>query len=190
MLVPRSALNSKVGSGSPHPSSCLLHPEHHKKRLGLLSFPTLRPHIIDSTSMQTRNHQTAEKMLSFAPSPIFSGSWDHRPAVPSPLSSSPIRASSPLSPIERNAHPQRQIQSSPIQPIKFKFASRPTRPNPVVRKREEAQEGRRKLFLNNVRQKSEDKAWKRRDIEGQVIFQDKHEKIQPLTLDSSSRTPF
>ncbi|KAI8672548.1 hypothetical protein NCS56_00718000 [Fusarium sp. Ph1] len=120
--------------------------------------------------MQQRNqNQTADNMLSFAPTPIFSGSWDHRPSVPSPLTSSPIRASSPLSPIDRNSHPQRQIQSSPIQPIKFKFASRPTRPNPVVRKREEVQEGRRRLFLNNVRQKSEDKAWQRRDIEGQFL---------------------
>ncbi|KAF5001701.1 hypothetical protein FGRMN_869 [Fusarium graminum] len=108
-------------------------------------------------------------MLSFAPSPIFSGSWDHRPAVSSPLSSSPVRASSPLSPINRNAFAQRQIQSSPIKPPKFKFASRPTRPNPVNRKREEIQEGRRKLFLQNVRQSREDKAWQRRDIEGQFL---------------------
>ncbi|KAJ3514103.1 hypothetical protein NM208_g15095 [Fusarium decemcellulare] len=108
-------------------------------------------------------------MLSFAPTPIFSSSWDHRPAVSSPLSSSPVRASSPLSPIDRNALPQRQIQSSPIQPPKFKFASRPTRPNPVLRKREDIQEGRRRLFLQNVRQKSEDKAWQRRDIEGQFL---------------------
>ncbi|KAF4455646.1 hypothetical protein F53441_2045 [Fusarium austroafricanum] len=108
-------------------------------------------------------------MLSFAPAPIFSGSWDHRPAVPSPLSSSPVRASSPLSPIDRNALSQRQVQSSPIKPPKFKFASRPSRPNPVNRKREEVQEGRRKLFLQNVRQSREDKAWQRRDIEGQFL---------------------
>ncbi|KAF4971427.1 hypothetical protein FSARC_1736 [Fusarium sarcochroum] len=108
-------------------------------------------------------------MLSFAPTPIFSGSWDHRPAVSSPLSSSPVRASSPLSPIDRNARPQRHIQSSPIQPSKFKYASRATRPNPVVRKREEVQEGRRKLFLQNVRQSREDKVWQRRDIEGQFV---------------------
>ncbi|KAF5026199.1 hypothetical protein F66182_1763 [Fusarium sp. NRRL 66182] len=106
-------------------------------------------------------------MLSFAPTPIFSGSWDHRPVVSSPLSSSPARATSPLSSIDTNSRPERQVQSSPIPPPKFKFSSRPTRPNPVVRKREEAQEGRRKLFLQNVRQGREDKAWRRRDIEGQ-----------------------
>ncbi|KAH7149542.1 hypothetical protein B0J13DRAFT_621390 [Dactylonectria estremocensis] len=106
-------------------------------------------------------------MMAFAPAPIFS--WDHRPAVPSPLSSSPVRASSPLSPIDKNTLPQRQVQSSPIQPLKFKFASRPTRPNPVIRRREDAQDGRRKLFLQNVRQKSEEKSWQRRDIEGQLL---------------------
>lgn len=119
--------------------------------------------------------QHDDKMLSFAtPAPIFSpGTWDHhRPSVPSPLSSSPVRASSPLSPIDGNAvsSSQRQIQSSPIQPShqKFRFASRPTRPNPVVRKREDAQDMRRRNFLQSVRQKSEDKKWLRRDIEGQV----------------------
>ncbi|KAH7326173.1 hypothetical protein B0I35DRAFT_474856 [Stachybotrys elegans] len=107
-------------------------------------------------------------MLSFAPAPIF-GSWDHRPAVPSPLSSSPIRASSPLSPIDRNTLPQRQIQSSPIQAPKFKFASRQTKPNPMMRRREDAQDSRRKTFLQSVRQKADDKAWQRRDVEGQLL---------------------
>lgn len=119
--------------------------------------------------MQQKTHNnTAENMLSFAPTPIFSGTWDHRPVVSSPLSSSPVRASSPLSPIDRNANSQRQVQSSPIKPPKFKFASRPTRPNPLNRKREEVQDGRRKQYLQNVKQNREDKAWQRRDIEGQV----------------------
>ena len=120
--------------------------------------------------MPQENPAHSAKMLSFTPSPIFSGSWHHRPAVSSPLSSSPIRASSPLSPIDRNTLPQRHIQSSPIPPPKFKFATRPTRPNPVVRKREEAQDQRRRSFLQSVRQKSDDKAWQRRDIEGQVSY--------------------
>ena len=118
--------------------------------------------------MKEDRQRQSDKMLSFAPSPIFAGSWDDRPAVSSPLSSSPVRASSPLSPIDRNTLPQRQVQSSPIQPPKFKFATRPTRPNPVVRRREETQEQRRRNFLQNVRQKSEDKGWERRNIEGQV----------------------
>ncbi|GAB0133876.1 hypothetical protein EsDP_00002270 [Epichloe bromicola] len=108
-------------------------------------------------------------MLSFAPTTIFAGPWDHRPSVSSPLSSSPIRASSPLSPVDRNALPQRQIQSSPIQQPKFKFASRPVRQNPLLRKREDLQDARRKNFLQNVRQKADEKAWQRRDVEGQFL---------------------
>lgn len=111
-------------------------------------------------------------MLSFAPAPIFGASmpaWDSRPAISSPLSSSPVRATSPLSPLDKNALFQRQTQSSPLQASKFsKFASRQTRPNPLVRKREEAQEARRTNFLQSVRRKAEDKAWQRRDIEGHV----------------------
>ncbi|KFA47116.1 hypothetical protein S40293_08701 [Stachybotrys chartarum IBT 40293] len=108
-------------------------------------------------------------MLSFAPTPIFSGSWDHRPVVSSPLSSSPVRASSPLSPISDNTSLPRLSQSSPLQPSKFKYSSRPTRPNPLVRRREEAQNSRRQAFLQNVRQKADDKAWARRDVEGQLV---------------------
>ncbi|TDZ26132.1 hypothetical protein Cob_v000088 [Colletotrichum orbiculare MAFF 240422] len=97
-------------------------------------------------------------------------SWDFKPAVPSPLSSSPIRASSPLSPIQDNA--VRHTQSSPIPPPKFKYAARQTRPNPVVRRREEAQESRRKLFLQNVRQRADEKAYTRRDMEGTLLKSD------------------
>ncbi|KAK4147994.1 uncharacterized protein C8A04DRAFT_23785 [Dichotomopilus funicola] len=127
------------------------------------------------------------------------GNYNHRPAFSSPLSSSPIRASSlsppalphdqqmmqqPLSPCKSNflnALP-RQTQSSPImdshqqsgfyssengslQPPKsapnnkFRFASRNPRPNPMLKRREEAQEGRRRLFFQNVRQRQDDKRW-------------------------------
>lgn len=94
--------------------------------------------------------------------------WDFKPAVPSPLSSSPIRPTSPLSPISDNTAARRQTQSSPIPAPKFKYASRPARPNPVVRKREDAQESRRKMFLQNVRQRADDKTYQRRDMEGTV----------------------
>ncbi|GKT60234.1 hypothetical protein ColTof4_00367 [Colletotrichum tofieldiae] len=112
-------------------------------------------------------------MFSVAgPVPIFSErtSWDFRPAVSSPLSSSPARAESPLSPIDDNT--VRQTQSSPIPQPKFKYASRPARPNPVVRKREEAQESRRKLFLQNVRQRADDRSYQRRDMEGTLLKSD------------------
>jgi hypothetical protein len=117
--------------------------------------------------------------------PIFTPdrSWDfHRPAVPSPLSSSPIRAShsqsSPLSPIDENARlgSRRDVNSSPIsssfqnQKSQFRFASRPTRRNPVLRKREDAAEGRRNAFLQSVRQRGSDASWARRDVETTVRF--------------------
>ncbi|KAM0251682.1 hypothetical protein ACHAQJ_008051 [Trichoderma viride] len=107
-------------------------------------------------------------MLSFTPKPL--PSWDNRPAVSSPLSSSPVRASSPLSAAEEETRRQpRQVQSSPIRPLNFKYQSRPARPNPVMKRREEVQEQRRRSFLQNVRQKTEDKSWQRRDIEGQFL---------------------
>lgn len=110
----------------------------------------------------------AERMLSFAPAPIFTANWDHhRPAVSSPLSSSPLRAPA----TEDDAFSLRQTQSSPIQAPKFKYAARAAaaaRANPVLRRREDAQQQRRATFLRSVRDKAEDKAWQRRDIEGQV----------------------
>lgn len=110
---------------------------------------------------------TPSKMLSFTPKPV--PSWDNRPSVSSPLSSSPVRASSPLSPADEETRWQpRQVQSSPIRPNNSKYQSRPARPNPVMKRREELQEQRRKSFLQNVRQKAEDRSWQRRDIEGQV----------------------
>ncbi|KAJ6789017.1 hypothetical protein PWT90_09136 [Aphanocladium album] len=109
-------------------------------------------------------------MLSFAPAPIFTANWDHhRPAVSSPLSSSPLRASSPLGTQDDNTFLMRQTQSSPIAPPKFKYAGRAARANPVMRRREDAQQQRRTNFLRSVRDKAEDKAWQRRDIEGQFL---------------------
>ncbi|KAI0012684.1 hypothetical protein F4779DRAFT_17824 [Xylariaceae sp. FL0662B] len=91
----------------------------------------------------------------------------HRPAVSSPLSSSPIRpsqSSPPLSPRDLNTLPRRHTQSSPIQapPSKLKFASRNAKPNPLRLKREDKQENRRNLFLKNVRQRADNKKWERR----------------------------
>ncbi|XWW95894.1 hypothetical protein V2A60_003862 [Cordyceps javanica] len=128
---------------------------------------------------ESKDEPTVSKnMLSFAPAPIFTAGWDHhRPAVPSPLSSSPLRASSPLGPQDRHddadgsdSFALRQTQSSPIQPPKFKYAARATASrNPVLRRREDAQQQRRANFLRSVREKAEDKAWQRRDIEGQFL---------------------
>jgi hypothetical protein len=64
----------------------------------------------------------------------------------------------------------RQSQSSPIKPqaTKFKYANRTARPNPVVKRREDAQDGRRRLFLQNVRQRQEDEKWEKRGGENEV----------------------
>ncbi|KAH6641711.1 hypothetical protein F5144DRAFT_610439 [Chaetomium tenue] len=133
---------------------------------------------------------------------------NHRPAFPSPLSSSPVRAASlspppfqnqqqtvsqPLSPCNPNVLNTlpRHTQSSPTQGGQifypspthnenhnansssnsklFRFASRNPRPNPVVKRREDAQEGRRRLFFQNVRQRQEDKRWERRGGEDEIL---------------------
>ncbi|KAK3326423.1 hypothetical protein B0H66DRAFT_600547 [Apodospora peruviana] len=141
--------------------------------------------------------------------PIFSfGQHDassslYRPVVSSPLSSSPIRASSasppplsssssqttmssPFTARDPNTCCLRDIQTSPVsgseQPlfgeksssssssgVKFKYANRNVRPNPVVQKREDKQEGRRRLFLQNVRQRADDKKWDRRGGENELL---------------------
>ncbi|KAH0498318.1 hypothetical protein TgHK011_005574 [Trichoderma gracile] len=129
---------------------------------------------------------TTKKMLSLTPKPVFT--WDNRPAVSSPLSSSPVRASSPLSAADepaQSSHP-RQIQSSPIRPINFKYQARPARPNPVIKRREDAQEQRRRNFLQSVRQKAEDKSWQRRDIEGQFLKTNWLANVGRLSYDAPS----
>jgi hypothetical protein len=102
--------------------------------------------------------------------PFFmAGNWEfHRPIASSSLSSPPRPYSSPLKPHGTNGVPQRNAFSSPPAPPASKFASRPTKPNPIIKKREEGQDARRKLFLKNVRDRGDDKAWERRAIEGHV----------------------
>jgi hypothetical protein len=131
---------------------------------------------------------------------------NHRPAFSSPLSSSPIRASSaspspphqqqhhqttsqPLSPCDSNHLNTlyRETQSSPIlgksifgsndnnnsctsNNSRFRFASRNPRPNPLLKRRDDAQEGRRRLFFQNVRQRQEERRWEMRGVEDEVCF--------------------
>ncbi|KAI1162791.1 hypothetical protein F5B18DRAFT_359370 [Nemania serpens] len=108
-------------------------------------------------------------MLATMPAPRFSLDFSspHRPAVPSPLSSSPLRPSQtspPLSPRDPNTLPRRDTQSSPIRgpSSKSKYASRQVKPNPLRLGRDKAQESRRTLFLKNVRQRAEDRKWEQR----------------------------
>lgn len=51
---------------------------------------------------------------------------------------------------------------------KFRFAARDPRPNPAVRRREDVQETRRQLFLQNVRHRADEKRWERRGGEDEV----------------------
>jgi len=93
----------------------------------------------------------------------------YRPATPSPLSS-PIRAMSPpLSTRHQNTPPRRETQSSPIPMPKSRFAARPARPNPLMQKRESAQDSRRRLFLKNVRQRADDQKWARRGVDQELL---------------------
>lgn len=110
-------------------------------------------------------------------SPIFSLDFSspHRPTVSSPLSSSPVRASSqasssPLSPTcgNRQARAAAPLLSSPVAPPQFKYASRPAKPNPLRQSRESATADRRKLFLKNVRQRQDDRQWERRGGDQEV----------------------
>ncbi|KAI0414366.1 hypothetical protein F5X98DRAFT_377820 [Xylaria grammica] len=103
------------------------------------------------------------------PTPIFNLDFSspHRPTVPSPLSSSPLRpsqASSPLSLRDPNTLPRWDTQSSPIRgsSSNFKYASRSVKPNPLQLSREKAQESRRTLFLKNVRKRADDRKWEQR----------------------------
>jgi len=128
-----------------------------------------------------------------APARAAALSSPYRPAISSPLSS-PIRApapagfaTSPLAPRDPNMMPHyRTTQSSPIaappdkleqqqqqqghhQPA-FRFATRPARPNPVVQRRDDAREGRRRLFLQNVRLRADDRRWENRGGENEVCL--------------------
>lgn len=167
-------------------------------------FPSRRP----------RERTTSNEMFAIMPPPIFSFGHAHdasavyRPAVSSPLSSSPIRAtstsptkpqfggggshsqimSSPLSAREPNTCALPRVQSSPIPGLEekekknnsiFKFANRETRPNPVAKKREDKQETRRRLFLQNVRQRADDKKWERRGGENEVSMQAPRRRYPP-----------
>ncbi|KAK5632130.1 hypothetical protein RRF57_007844 [Xylaria bambusicola] len=107
-------------------------------------------------------------MLATMPAPIFNFDFSspHRPSVPSPLSSSPLRPSQtspPLSPREPNTLPRHDTQSSPIRgpSSNFKY-SRNVKLNPLRLSREKAQESRRTLFLKNVRKRADDKKWEQR----------------------------
>jgi hypothetical protein len=109
----------------------------------------------------------------------FTTATSHKPAHSSPLSSSPIRASQtspPLSPRDPNTLPRRGFFSSPINPAACnqekskwtRFETRDVKKNPLKQSRDNAVEGKRKLFLKHVRQRRDDQAWERRGGDQEV----------------------
>ncbi|KAF7533780.1 hypothetical protein G7054_g6775 [Neopestalotiopsis clavispora] len=110
----------------------------------------------------------------------FTTATSHKPAHSSPLSSSPIRASQtspPLSPRDPNTLPRRGFFSSPINPAACnqekskwtRFETRDVKKNPLKQSRDNAVEGKRKLFLKNVRQRRDDQAWERRGGDQEIL---------------------
>ncbi|KAF7939763.1 hypothetical protein BELL_0108g00010 [Botrytis elliptica] len=124
----------------------------------------------------------------------------YTPHVPSPLSSSPLRSSPPVSPLEpRNANlPTRTQQAGDCQntsmmspesgasktsspdknhsnSIKHSpnrdgaFSKRITKTNPLLHGQGDGRETRRKLFLRRVREDSEDKRWKARGGDDEMM---------------------
>ncbi|KAK4158507.1 hypothetical protein C8A00DRAFT_10768 [Chaetomidium leptoderma] len=120
-------------------------------------------------------------------SPIRAASVSPPPYQQQPQNHQTI--SQPLSPCNANylnTLPRpRETQSSPIpcpsifdnnavggnsnNNSKFRFATRNPRPNPVLKRREDLQEGRRRLFFQNVRQRQEDKRWEMRGGEDELL---------------------
>jgi hypothetical protein len=70
----------------------------------------------------------------------------------------------------RNYSPNTSASSASSSSSKFRFASRNPRPNPVLKRREDAQDSRRRLFLQNVRQRQEDRRWEMRGGEDEVCL--------------------
>ncbi|TGO15244.1 hypothetical protein BTUL_0042g00140 [Botrytis tulipae] len=124
----------------------------------------------------------------------------YTPHVPSPLSSSPLRSSPPVSPLEpRNANLPTSIQQAGDCETSFMmspesgasktsspdknhsnsnkhspnregaFSKRITKTNPLLHGQGDGRETRRKLFLRRVREDSEDKRWKARGGDDEMM---------------------
>ncbi|APA12330.1 hypothetical protein sscle_09g071000 [Sclerotinia sclerotiorum 1980 UF-70] len=125
----------------------------------------------------------------------------YTPHVPSPLSSSPLRTSPPVSPLEPRSvnlptrthavgdyqtdfmmSPEQSGSSKSSSPDKFPlnsnkqspnregaFSKRITKTNPLLHGQGDGRETRRKLFLRRVREDSEDKRWKARGGDDEIM---------------------
>ncbi|TAQ91434.1 hypothetical protein B7494_g214 [Chlorociboria aeruginascens] len=100
----------------------------------------------------------------------------YSPRISSPLSSSPIRFS-PISPLESsaalfNATMSPTPQRSPTPPSRESvFAKRTTKANPLLhgRKEGDGRETRRQLFLKRVREDSDEKRWRARGGDDEIM---------------------
>ncbi|THV53284.1 hypothetical protein BGAL_0055g00430 [Botrytis galanthina] len=141
-------------------------------------------------------------MFSMLQTPVSAHKQLHHytPHVPSPLSSSPLRSSPPVSPLEpRNANLPTGIQQAGDCQISFMmspesgasktsnpdknhfnsnklspnrdgaFSKRITKTNPLLHGQGDGRETRRKLFLRRVREDSEDKRWKARGGDDEMM---------------------
>ena len=121
---------------------------------------------------QTSPEHITPKMFSTLPTLSYNAfqSLHYAPVTPSPLSSSPLRASpngddnfdmsSPTPP--RTKQTERCSDST--------YSARQTKKNPLIHRNENdnGRETRRKLFLRRVRQDSEDKRWEKRGGDDEV----------------------
>ena len=116
---------------------------------------------ISSSPLQPHHHQQHEQqpLSPCNPNALNTLSW-------SQTQSSPIHPSSSFSPTFSNNSETKNSNGT----SKFRFATRNPRPNPVLKRREDAQAGRRRLFLQNVRQRAEDRRWEMRGGEDEVRF--------------------
>ncbi|KAK4104561.1 hypothetical protein N658DRAFT_464217 [Parathielavia hyrcaniae] len=118
---------------------------------GLLSPPA-------TSHQQQQNYQTTSQPLSPCDP-------NHLNTLPRETQSSPILGKSVFG---SNTPNITNNGSNSINSSKFRFASRPARPNPLLKRREDAQDGRRRLFFQNVRQRQEDRRWEMRGGEDEV----------------------
>ncbi|QSZ31749.1 hypothetical protein DSL72_001317 [Monilinia vaccinii-corymbosi] len=143
-------------------------------------------------------------MFSMMQTPVSSQkqSRHYTPHVPSPLCSSPLRSSPPVSPLEfRNADSPTSVQGagksqcsslvSPDQSVSPRpsspdrscwsanrqsptsregaFSKRITKTNPLLHGQGDGREARRKLFLRKVREDSEERRWKARGGDDEMM---------------------
>ncbi|KAI9642798.1 hypothetical protein NHQ30_008531 [Ciborinia camelliae] len=173
---------------------------HHYGRSARRSRMTALPQELGSDIDQAKQSVT---MFSTMHTPVSTNKQlrHYTPHVPSPLSSSPLQSSPPMSPLEpRNANlptraqaignyqtgflmsPEPSVSSKPSSPDmnslsanrqspnrEGAFSKRITKTNPLLHGQGDGRETRRKLFLRKVREDSEEKRWKARGGDDEMM---------------------